>query len=59
MMIVTRDLFDTPIRKEKVRNGIYAYAYRNGVINIQGQKYIGYSMKDAIKKFRNIQTKRV
>jgi hypothetical protein len=46
------DLFDTPISKTKVRIGVYAYKYRNGVINIQGSKYIDYSMKDAIKLWR-------
>jgi hypothetical protein len=45
------DLFDTPIKAKKVRNGIIAYQYRNGVININGQKYVMYSMTDAIRKF--------
>ena len=47
------DLFDTPIRQRKVRNGIYAYQYRNGVININGTKYMEYSMTEAIKKWRS------
>jgi hypothetical protein len=46
------DLFDTPIKSKKVRNGVVAYQYRNGIININGQKYAMYSMTDAIKKFR-------
>ena len=46
------DLFDTPIRQRKVRNDIIAYQYRNGTININGQKYVMYSMTDAIKKYR-------
>lgn len=48
-----KDLFDEPLRQTKVRNGVYAYSYRNGTINIQGEKYIGYSVKDAIKLWRN------
>ena len=47
------DLFSTPLRSTKVRNGIYAHKYRNGTININGQKYCGYSMTEAIKKFRS------
>ena len=47
-----QDLFETPIRKRKVRTGIYAYQYRNGVININGQKYLEYSLTDAIKAWR-------
>jgi hypothetical protein len=47
------DLFDTPLKKVKVRNGIFAYKYRNGTININGTKFLFYSMKDAIKKWRN------
>ncbi len=46
------NLFDTPLRKVKVRNGIFAYSYRNGTINIDGIKYLYYSMKDAIKTYR-------
>ena len=47
------DLFSTPISKTKVRNGIYAYKYPNGVININGRKYVLYSIKDAIKHWRS------
>lgn len=47
------DLFDTPISKTKVRKGIYAYKYRNGNININGQIYAMYSIKDAIKRWRD------
>ena len=46
------DLFDTPIKQKKVRNGVIAYQYRNGIININGQKYSMYSMTEAIKAFR-------
>ena len=46
------DLFEKPIRQRKVRKGIYAYQYRNGVININGTKYLEYSITDAIKAWR-------
>ena len=46
------DLFDKPLRSRKVRNNIYAHQYRNGVININGQKYLEYSLSEAIKLFR-------
>jgi len=46
------DLFDTPISAIKVRKNVTAYRYRNGVINICGEKFVCYSMKDAIKKWR-------
>jgi hypothetical protein len=46
------DLFDTPIRKTKVRNGIHAYKYRNGTININGKKFLLYSMTEAIRIWR-------
>jgi hypothetical protein len=47
------DLFNTPISRTKVRNGIYAYKYANGTINIDGEKYVGYSIKEAIKIYRH------
>ena len=47
-----RDLFDTPISKVKVRNGIHAYKYRNGLINIDGSRFLMHTMKDAIKIWR-------
>lgn len=46
------DLFATPVRARKVRKGIVAYQYENGVININGMKYVMYSMAEAISKFR-------
>jgi len=46
------DLFSTPIKQKKLRNGIIAYQYKNGTININGQIYVMYSMTDAIKKYR-------
>ncbi len=50
--IVGRDLFDTPISKTKVRKGVTAYKYRNGVINIAGSRYLMMSVKDAIASWR-------
>jgi|APGre2960657404_1045060.scaffolds.fasta_scaffold39569_3 hypothetical protein len=47
------DLFATPISATKVRNGIFALKYPNGCININGQKYFGYSVKQAIKIWRS------
>jgi hypothetical protein len=46
------DLFENPIRKRKVRDGLYAYKYINGCVNIDGQKYYGWSMTDAIRLYR-------
>lgn len=47
------DLFSTPIRAKRVRAGIIAHQYANGTINISGQKFVGYSMSEAIKLFRH------
>jgi len=47
-----RDLFETPIKATQVRKGVTAYKYPNGVINIEGHKYLLFSMTDAIKKWR-------
>ena len=47
------DLFRTPVSKTKVRIGIYAYRYDNGIINIEGEKYQFYPVKDAIKHWRH------
>lgn len=49
---VIMDMFNPPIRSKKVRDGVVAYVYSNGTINIAGQKYIGWSLTDAIKLFR-------
>jgi len=46
------DLFDTPIKVKKVSKNITAYKYRNGTININGQKYVMFSMTEAIKLYR-------
>jgi len=46
------DLFSTPVRSKKVRANVIAHQYRNGVINIDGHKYVMHSMTSAIKEFR-------
>ena len=46
------DLFDTPLRSGVVREGVWYHQYRNGVINIMGQKYLGYTIKQAVALFR-------
>ena len=48
-----RDLFSEPISETKVRDGIYAYQYPNGTININGMKFIGYSVREAIKVWKS------
>ena len=53
MMRNNANLFDEPVRSVQVRNGVYAHQYRNGVINIDGTKYIMHSMSSAIREFRN------
>jgi len=45
-------IFNNPIRSGKVRNGINWYQYKNGTIVIEKQKYIFYSIKEAIAKYR-------
>ncbi len=47
------DLFSEPIKSKKVRKDVTAYQYLNGTININGQKYIGYSMTEAIRQYRS------
>lgn len=46
------DLFSKPIKIKKVRKDLYAYQYLNGCINIDGIKYYGYSITDAISRYR-------
>ena len=50
--MITVDLFSSPVCSKKVRNGVWAHKYRNGVINIDGHKYLYYSMADAIRLYR-------
>jgi hypothetical protein len=45
-------LFDSPIKTKQIRFGVYANLYRNGVIEINGIKYLGYSLTEAINIFR-------
>lgn len=52
MKLNTPCLFDSPISAIKVRKNITAYRYRNGTINIAGQKYLEYTMKEAIYLWR-------
>ncbi len=47
------DLFNTPISKTKVRNGVFAYKYNTGLIWIQGERFMFYSMSEAIKIWRS------
>jgi hypothetical protein len=44
-------LNDIILKKKKVRDGVYAYLTQGGVI-INKQSYIGYSLTEAIAKFR-------
>lgn len=46
------DLFQNPTLSKKVRVGVIAHKYPNGIININGEKYSGYSMSEAITKYR-------
>ncbi len=46
------DLFSKPTSKTKVRKDVFAYKYPNGCININREKYFGYSVKEAIKLWR-------
>ena len=43
---------NNPIKQKKVRKNVFACLYANGEINIDGRKYIGYSMTEAIARFR-------
>lgn len=44
-------LNDIILKKKKVRNGIFAYETQGG-ININGISYYGYSLTEAVSKFR-------
>lgn len=46
------DLFNPPIKSVKVKDGVYAHKYSNGIINISGHKYMYYSMREAIKLYK-------
>lgn len=45
-------LFETPIKTKKVNKNATAYQYKNGMINIENEKFILYSMTEAIKEYR-------
>lgn len=45
-------IFDTPTSTTLVRNGVFAYRYKNGLVLIEKQRYYGYTIKQAIKKWR-------
>lgn len=47
------NFFSEAIKQKQVRNGVYAYLYRNGCVNIEGEKYFGFSMTESIKLWRN------
>ena len=46
------DLFDSPLCRVKVTDEVTAYQYRTGVVNINGVKYVGYPIKQAILKYK-------
>jgi len=46
------DLFDSPIKSGKVRNHVYYHKYRNGVITINGEKYLLYTITEAVRLWR-------
>jgi hypothetical protein len=51
-------IFDNPLSKRKVRNGVYAYLYRTGLICIGNyslgfERYYMYTMTEAIKIWRS------
>lgn len=45
-------LFESPIRQKRVSKDTVAYQFRNGTIVINEQKYVMYSMTEAIKLYR-------
>jgi hypothetical protein len=51
--MINVDLFASPIRSGKIRKGVWYHQYSNGNINIMGELYVMYSIKDAVKKWRN------
>lgn len=50
--MVHDNLFENPISSGKIRKGVWWFKYKNGTINILRDKYIFYSIKDAVKKWR-------
>ena len=45
-------LFENPIKSVKVRKNVTAKVYINGCININGVKYFGYSLTQAVRLYR-------
>jgi len=45
---------ESPVKAKKVRNGVIAYQFSNGCININQKKYFSYSMTEAIRLFRQL-----
>jgi hypothetical protein len=45
-------LYSKVVKKVKVRNGVFAYKYQSGVIEIDGTKYFLHSLTSAIREFR-------
>ena len=43
---------DPPVRQKAVRKDVIAYQYRNGVVQIEKQRYFFYSMTAAIAQWR-------
>lgn len=46
------DMFEPPIRSGKIRKNAHWHQYRNGTINIMGEKFCMYSIKEAVKIWR-------
>jgi len=47
------DMFNTPIISRKIRKRIWAHKYLNGCININGTRFMFYTMTEAIKIWQN------
>lgn len=45
-------LFHNLLKTTKVRNGVYAYTYSNGVHCIGEQKYLDMAVTEAIRRYR-------
>lgn len=45
-------MFSNPIKSKRVNKDITAYQYPNGTVNIDGKKYLFYTLNEAIKKYK-------
>lgn len=45
-------LFEQPIKAVKVNKQVTAYKFLNGMIKIEEDRFLGYSMKEAIRLYR-------